>query len=320
MPAIPYRKTPTSDKSWDGPKNEANLKTGQDESYYKKAYAWQDPDRNPKTKAAYKFIHHEVDSDGNIGAANIKGCISGIAVLNGAMGGTNIPKADYEGVYNHLAKHVKDAGQEPPELKRSLETSKEIRTLTTKIELRSADDGDNQQEVIEGYALKFNKWSDTMGTFLKFREKIDPNALEDCDMSNVVATFNHDENMPLGRNTIKDGIGSLQLSVDNIGLKFRCIPADTSYARDLKENIKAGVINQCSFSFTLADDDDADSVTYDEESQTYERTINKIGRIYDIAVVTTPAYPDTEVVIGQRSLSKIQNDVLRKKLIIKTYL
>jgi len=320
MPAIPYRKTPTSDKSWDGPKNEANLKTGQDESYYKKAYAWQDPDGNPKTKAAYKFIHHEVDSDGNIGAANIKGCISGISVLNGAMGGTNIPKADYEGVYNHLAKHIKDAGQEPPELKRSLETSKEIRTLTTKIELRSADDGDNQQEVIEGYALKFNKWSDTMGMFLKFREKIDPNALESCDMSNVVATFNHNENMPLGRNTIKDGIGSLQLSVDNIGLKFRCIPTDTSYARDLKENIKAGVINQCSFTFTLAADDDADSIEYNEQDQVYERTINKIGKLYDIAVVTTPAYPDTEAVVGQRALNKIQDDILRKKLIIKTYL
>lgn len=206
------------------------------------------------------------------------------------------------------------------ELPRNKTQSKEIRTLTTKIELRSADDGDNQQEVIEGYALKFNKWSDTMGMFLKFREKIDPNALENCDMSNVVATFNHDENMPLGRNTIKDGIGSLQLSVDNIGLKFRCIPTDTSYARDLKENIRAGVVNQCSFAFTLAEDDDADSIEYNEQDQIYERTINKIGKLYDIAVVTTPAYPDTEAVIGQRSLNKIQDDILRKKLIIKTYL
>jgi hypothetical protein len=320
VPAIPYRKTPTSDKSWDGPKNEANLKTGQDESYYKKAYAWQDPDGNPKTKAAYKFIHHEVDSNGNIGDANIKGCISGIAVLNGARQGTTIPKSDYEGVYNHLAHHIKDAGQEPPELKRNLKTSKEIRTLQSRLEVRNLNDSDNPKEVIEGYALKFNKMSDTLGSFLKFREKINPNALDNADMTNVVATFNHDENKVLGKSTIKDGIGSLQLSVDNIGLKFRCIPTDTTYSRDLKENIKAGVINQCSFSFTLADDEDADTVNYDEQTQTYERTINKIGKIYDVAVVTTPAYPDTEVVIGQRSLAKMQNDILRKKLIIKTYL
>lgn len=312
MPAIKPHTTDTVDTAWDGPQMKTNLKTGQDESYYRKAYAWQDPEGDPTTKAAYKFIHHMVDADGNIGAANINGCRTGISVLNGAMGGTTIPKEDYQGVYDHLAKHIRDAGETPPELNRSLGNQKEVRFLSTNIEIRTTGE-DNQQEVIEGYALKFNKWSDVLGFWVPFREKIDSHALDNCDMSNVVATFNHDESMPLARNTVKEGKGSLQLTVDNIGLHFRFIPTDTSYAKDLKENIRAGVINQCSFAFTLADDENADTIEWNEQDGIYERTLNKIGKLYDIAIVTTPAYPDTEAVIGARAREKVQQLEQKRK-------
>ncbi|WP_238899362.1 HK97 family phage prohead protease [Clostridium sp. YIM B02500] len=217
---------------------------------------------------------------------------------------------------------------------------REIRTVTSRIELRSVGEGDNQQESIEGYALKFNKWSDTLGFFVPFREKIMPGALDDCDMSNVVALFNHSQDMPLGRNTIRSGSGSLNLNIDGIGLNFNCIPTSTSYANDLKENIRSNVVNQCSFAFDIDyDDETAEEITWNEKDQIYERTINKIKTLYDVSVVTTPAYPDTEAVVGQRCKEKIEelrnkkleeaeqkrnkkirNDELRKKLILKTYL
>jgi HK97 family phage prohead protease len=183
---------------------------------------------------------------------------------------------------------------------------KEIRAFTSKIELRSIGEGDNQQEVIEGYALKFNTWSDTLGYNIPFREKIMPNAINECDMSDIRCLFNHDSNKPLGRNTVGEGIGSLSLSVDNIGLKFRCIPTDTSYSRDLKANVRAGVINQCSFAFTLGENDDADSIEFNAKDGIYERTINQFGSISDVSVVTYPAYPDTEAVVGQRCKDKIE--------------
>ena len=41
----------------------------------------------------------------------------GIGVLNGGRGGTTIPDADRQGVWNHLAKHLRDADLTPPELK-----------------------------------------------------------------------------------------------------------------------------------------------------------------------------------------------------------
>lgn len=115
--AISPHSTATTDVAWDGPANEARLRTGESAEYYRRAYAWQDLEADPETKTAYRFIHHMVDADGNIGAANTRACSAGIAVLNGGRGGTTIPSGDRQGVWNHLARHLRDADMEPPELK-----------------------------------------------------------------------------------------------------------------------------------------------------------------------------------------------------------
>lgn len=182
---------------------------------------------------------------------------------------------------------------------RDLDLKKEIRTIQTEIELRDSGGGDPH---LVGYALKFNRDSDVLGYWTPFIERINPHALDSADMSNVVALFNHDVNMPLARNTIQSGIGSLTLETDAIGLKFDFTPTDTSYSRDLIANMKAGVVNQCSFAFTVADNDQAEEIVYDDQNGIYRRTINQIEKLYDVSVVTTPAYPDTEAVVGSRKL------------------
>lgn len=181
---------------------------------------------------------------------------------------------------------------------------KEIRQVTTKFELR-ADGNENDIEVIEGYALKFNKDSSVLGGWVRFIERIDTHALDNADMSNVVATFNHDNNQILGRTNV-----NLDLFVDEIGLKFKVKPTETTYARDLLANIRSGVINQCSFAFTIPEEDDAQEWVDAGNSDNFDyyRSINKIEKIYDVSVVTTPAYPDTEAMIGKRSL-----DLLKKR-------
>ncbi|GED01399.1 HK97 family phage prohead protease [Bacillus atrophaeus] len=180
--------------------------------------------------------------------------------------------------------------------------NKEIRQLTTPIEIRS--DGEGQSEYVEGYALKFEKWSERLGWF---KEIISRNALDSTNMSNVIALFNHQQDFPLARNTVSGDTGRLDLETDGIGLKFRFKPSDTSYARDLMENIRSGVINQCSFAFSLDyGDADADEWRINEDEDIYERRINKIQRIFDISLVTTPAYSDTEAVVGARSLEKVE--------------
>jgi hypothetical protein len=83
----------------------------------RRAYAWVDPDADPHNKTAYKFIHHEVAASGTVGAANVRGCTSGIGVLNGARGGAAIPPEHRKGVHAHLARHLHNAGEEPTPLK-----------------------------------------------------------------------------------------------------------------------------------------------------------------------------------------------------------
>lgn len=115
--AIAIMHTPTSSAAWDGPGQEVKLDNEDGADVYQKAYAWVDPEKDADTKAAYKFIHHFVDSDGTVGDASTVACSSGIAVLNGGRGSTSIPEGDVQGVYDHLAAHLKDAGMDPPELK-----------------------------------------------------------------------------------------------------------------------------------------------------------------------------------------------------------
>lgn len=184
-------------------------------------------------------------------------------------------------------------------------TDLEMRQVTTTINLRQIDD--SQEQVIEGYALKFNKESSVLGNYLRFKEIIDAHALDTTIMDDVVATFNHDQNQVLGRTKV-----NLELTVDNIGLKFRVKPTDTQFARDLIVNIKAGVINQCSFAFTIPDEQGAEEwVESDEEGVDYVRTVRKIDHLYDVSVVTTPAYPDTEATVGARSKKLVEE--LRKE-------
>ncbi|WP_428755192.1 HK97 family phage prohead protease [Vagococcus fluvialis] len=174
----------------------------------------------------------------------------------------------------------------------------ETRQLTTKLELRMSE---NETEVIEGYALKFDRWSDTLGWLYPFREKLEPGCLDEADTSNVVALFNHDQSQILGRTG-----ANLDLEIDNIGLKFRIKPTNTTLSNDLLENIRSGVINQCSFAFTIPDEDGAEEWRENEETGVYERSINKIDRLYDVSVVTTPAYPDTEAVVGSRGKEMVE--------------
>ena len=177
----------------------------------------------------------------------------------------------------------------------------ETRQVTMPVQMRAATD-DNKAPVIEGYALKYDKPSEVLGGFVRFIEHIEPGALDHTDMSNVIATINHDQNQPLGRSGV-----NLTLTRDKVGLKFSVEPTDTSYARDLIENIRRGVINQCSFAFTVPDTDEAQEwKNSTRDGVDYERTIRQIDHLYDVSIVTTPAYPDTEAKVGQRSINMVK--------------
>src|SRR5699024_2124184 len=135
------------------------------------------------------------------------------------------------------------------------------RLLSNDIEIRSIDE-EEKQEVIVGYALRFNTYSEDLGGFI---ETIEPTALDNADMDDVVALINHDRNLVLGRT----GSNTLKLEVDEFGLKYTIIPPDTTFAKDLMESMKRGDISQSSFGFTMNwEDEDAYGVRYDEDGET----------------------------------------------------
>ena len=151
-----------------------------------------------------------------------------------------------------------------------------------KAELRkSGDDG----RKISGTAVVFNQRSENLGGYV---EQIDPAAFDGCDMSDVRCLFNHSDNMVLGRSASN----TLTLSRDINGVTFECNPPDTSYARDLAACMDRGDIDQCSFSFTVAPGGSTWTEPADASGVTV-RTVKKISRLWDVSVVTFPAYPQT---------------------------
>ncbi|MBP1967982.1 HK97 family phage prohead protease [Virgibacillus natechei] len=194
-------------------------------------------------------------------------------------------------------------------------SEKEIRMLDSQIEIRTIGEEDEKKDVIVGYALRFNTYSEDLGGFI---ETIEPRALDQARMDNVVALINHDSSLVLGRSTS----GTLKLETDEFGLKYTIDPPNTSYARDLMESMKRGDISQSSFAFSLDYADDGDeSWAHDRDRDIYIRTIKRFKSISDVSVVTVPAYSDTQVVVAQRSLnehkSELQNEINKRKMLIE---
>jgi HK97 family phage prohead protease len=300
MGAIAVHHTATSTKAWDGPGNKAALKLDQDLAFYSRAFAWRDPEGDEKNKSTYKFIHHDVDAGGNPGAANIKGCQSGIGVLNGAMGGSNIPDADRQGVWRHLAAHLKDAEVTPAELN-SISIGELERRCFSVSELRFASGADKKPK-LTGYVSLFNKPSEIMGFF---REKVDPAAFDNTiQTDDIRGTFNHDPNYVFGRNKA----GTLTLAKDSKGLTFEAEPPDTQWMRDFAVSIDRGDINQMSFMFETEKD------SWDFTPKDYPmRTLLDVT-LHDISIVTFPAYPQTSVKVRDylNALNEANEELERK--------
>lgn len=115
--AIASHSTGTDDGVWDAGANERRVLGEKSASYYARVYAWKDPDGEVGIKSTYKFPHHFVGDGGEPGKASTRACSAGIASLNGGRSGAKIPDADRKGVWAHLARHLRDADQEPPELR-----------------------------------------------------------------------------------------------------------------------------------------------------------------------------------------------------------
>jgi len=161
--------------------------------------------------------------------------------------------------------------------------------VKARVECRAGAGG----RTIGGYAAKFNRMSQNLGGFV---ERIDPgffNGSRGDGWPDVIARYNHDDNMVLGT-TAAD---TLRLSVDGTGLLYE---ADLPSSRaDVYELVQRGDVSKSSFAFIALEDDWGLT-----ESGFPLRTLIA-GRLIDVAPVNTPAYKDTDT--GLRSLASHVN-------------
>ena len=135
---------------------------------------------------------------------------------------------------------------------------------------------------VYGYASTFERYllyPDEEGGFY---EQIDRRAFDHADMGDVIMQYDHE-----GRVYARTSNGTMALSVDDHGLRVEADLSTTESARQLWEEIHAGLITQMSFCFTVADS------KIDRASNT--GIILAIDKVYDVSAVSIPANPGTEI-------------------------
>lgn len=171
-------------------------------------------------------------------------------------------------------------------------------------EVRLADESEGEAKIV-GYAAVFNKWSRDLGGFI---EKIEHGFFDGLiNDPETFALFNHSYDMPLA--AIKNR--SLTLLVDEIGLRYEFIAPDTTVGRDLVSNVRSGLVSESSFGFTVQ----VNEWNENKETDIYERTLIKGGKLFDVSPVTFAAYPDTTVAVSEMRDIKTNDEEWRMECV-----
>lgn len=153
-----------------------------------------------------------------------------------------------------------------------------------------------EERTIEGYAVVFNQESRIMFDKEKkrfFIEKIAPGAIspELLQRSDVKALLEHNSERLLARSY--RGAGSLALTIDDYGVKYRFEAPDTVDGDTALALVKRGDFFGSSFAYTA---DEKEGVRYEKRSDgMLLRTVNAASGFYDISIVSNPAYFGTDV-------------------------
>jgi len=192
------------------------------------------------------------------------------------------------------------------------------------LQLREPQEGQQESREIEGRPIVFGvrsvnltPWSSTR----KVYEILEPGCIsrELLAKSDVILNLNHSNMVPdvLGRfrNSDKD---TLTLELRGDGIDCRCDLPHTNNANDALELMKRGDITGMSFAFEDDYEDTENGVSYERTNDTEDgkevwlRHVKKITGLYDVAIVTHPAYEQTTV--GLREASEAIDKAIEAQL------
>jgi HK97 family phage prohead protease len=159
--------------------------------------------------------------------------------------------------------------------------------------------------VIKGISPPFNSKSEDLGNF---REVFAPTAFDKVvgrhrndprGGMDVVALFDHD-GQPIGRTTND----TLKLSIVERGLAYAISPPETTLGRDIVTLVRRGDLYGASFAFSVAPG--GESWTQEADGSAV-RTVSEVGSLYDVSVVTRPAYPQSSAALRSLDAWRQQN-------------
>lgn len=168
---------------------------------------------------------------------------------------------------------------------------KKNQTRTFKARFRTR--AENGEKRIEGYFATFTGvYAICPGCI----ERVDPHAFDNALEDDIRCLIDHETRLVLGRTTA----GTLTLRTDEEGLWGSVlINEDDQDAMNLYARVQRGDVTQGSFGFDILDEEDQ------WNDETGEATfIIKEVRLYEVSVVTFPAYPDTEISARKRDVQR----------------
>ena len=182
------------------------------------------------------------------------------------------------------------------------------------LQLREPQEGQQESREIEGRPIVFGvrsvnltPWSSTR----KVYEILEPGCIsrELLAKSDVILNLNHNSNVTnvLGRYRNNSDKDTLSLELRGDGVDCRCDLPHTNNANDTLELIKRGDINGMSFAFEDDWEDSENGVSYEKTNEIEDgkevwlRHVKKITGLYDVAIVTHPAYEQTTVATREAS-------------------
>lgn len=169
----------------------------------------------------------------------------------------------------------------------------ETRSLTASAELGTVEDLEDGGYRISGHAAVFESDSRPLpdGRGGKFVERIMRGAFRRALAApglDVVLLVNHSHDQILARTSN----GTLRMVETPKGLAIEADVAPTSWAADLRILLERGDMSAMSFGFDVAKDR-----WYQSPDGTVRRDISDVATLWDVSVVSMPAYPDTDVAL-----------------------
>ena len=146
-------------------------------------------------------------------------------------------------------------------------------------------------------------------------ERFEQGCFDECDMSDIIMQYDHE-----GKVLARNSNGSLVVEADSTGLFFAADLSRTEAARNLYDEVKAGMVTKMSWRFRCG------NYYFDKDTRTIVHLTVK--KIYDVSAVSIPANDDTEInarawadgEIAQVARREAELDERRRRLRLKILL